>query len=134
MGSRTSFLKGGGFRKYNYKTLIRYNKVRFIKQIDNKPVKIPERSNSKRSVYVLLGKSGRMQSITFYTASRKLYKQIDFTRPHHGILPHVHEIDTEAKDMRSGITRPLNVRERTKVERIIDFYNRHAVKVLFNKE
>lgn len=134
MGSRGSFIKTGGFTAYNYKTLIRFNKVRFVVQTNGKPIKIPERSNSKNSVYVTLAKSGEIQSITFYNAKRSLYKEIDFLHPHNGMKPHVHEINPNAVSFRDGETHTLSKKEKLKVQRIQRFFEKHNVRDLAKEE
>ncbi|MBR5032462.1 MAG: hypothetical protein IKX70_02180 [Treponema sp.] len=132
MGSRGSYLKSGGFTEYKYRTLIRYNKVRYVVQTDGKPVKIPERSNSPRSVYVTLSKRGDIQSITFYRTDRRLYKEIDFLHKHEGMGVHVHEIDPYATSFRTGNARPPTRKEQLKIDSIVRFYKKHKVKELAN--
>lgn len=114
MGSRGQALKTGGFTKINYHTIIRYNNTRFIVQNDIRSVKAPEMSNSRRAVYAVLSKTGNIQSVSFFNGSRKKYKEIDFIKPHKGLLPHVHVINPDKKDMRDGTTRILTSKEEKK--------------------
>lgn len=130
MGSRGAYLKAGGFTEYNYKTIIRYNKVRYVVQTNGKPVKIPERSNSPRAVYVTLSKKGDIQSITFYRADRRLYKEIDFLHKHDGMSVHVHEIDPYATSFRTEEARLPTKKEWSKINSIKRFYTKHNVKEL----
>lgn len=130
MGSRGAFIKAGGFKEYRYKTVIRYNNVRYVSQTDGKSVKIPERSNSPWVIYATLSRTGELQSISFYRGDRKLYKEIDFLHSHNGIKVHVHEIDPLSKSFRTGVTRLPTTREQSKIRQIQNFYNRHKVKEL----
>ena len=131
MGSRGASLKTGGFTEYNYKTIMRDGNVRFVIQKDSKSVKTPEMSNSKSAVYATLSKMGDIQSVTFYNSQRKLYRQIDFLHSHDGMKPHVHEIDTSSKNLRSGQTRDLKKSEKNKIEKIKRFYTKHNLKKHF---
>ena len=136
MGSRGQSLKTGGFTVYNYKTLMRYNNVRFVmlKDKTKRNVKLPEMSNSKWAVYATLGTDGEIKSISFYNGSRKKYKEIDFNHYHDGMKPHVHIIDPNAKNMRSGVARTLTVREQKKVDSIQNFHKKHHLKEKYDKE
>lgn len=126
MGSRGQSLKSGGFREYNYHTVMRYNKVRFVVQNDqNKSIKLPEMSNSKWSIYATLGRDGKIQSISFFNGKRKKYKEIDFTHFHEKMKPHVHILNPEETSLRSGIVRPMTGKEKAKVENILRFYDLH---------
>lgn len=101
-------------------------------QTDGKPVKIPERSNSPRAVYVTLSKKGDIQSISFYRADRRLYKAIDFLHRHEGMDVHVHEIDPFSTSFRTGETRLPTKREQTKIDAVKRFYKKHSIKELIN--
>ena len=136
MGSRGQSIKGGGFTDYNYKTLMRYNNTRFVmlKDKSKKNVKLPEMSNSKWAVYAALGADGDIKSISFYNGSRRKYKEIDYSHFHNGMKPHVHIIDPNAKNMRSGIARALTDREKSRIATIERFYKKHHLKELYDKE
>lgn len=136
MGSRGQALKTGGFREHNYKTLMRYNNVRFVmlkdKSVQN--VKLPEMSSSRWAVYTTLGTDGEIKSINFYNGSRKRYKDIDLSHYHDGMRPHVHIIDPNARNMRSGTTRDLTTREKMRIETIRRFHKKHHLKEKYDKE
>lgn len=136
MGSRGQFLKAGGFTVYNYKTLMRYNNIRFVilKDKTRKNVKLPERSNSPRAVYATLGTDGEIKSISFFNGSRKKYKEIDLSHFHNGMKPHVHIIDPNSLNMRSGIVRELTSYEKKRVDSIISFYKKHHIKEKYVEE
>lgn len=80
MGSRGQAVKTGGFTVHNYKTLMRYNNVRFVmlKDKSKRNAKLPEMQNSTWAVYATSGTDGEIKSISFYNGSRKKYKEIDF--------------------------------------------------------
>lgn len=136
MGSRGQALKSGGFSVYSYKTLMRYNNTRFVMLKDKakKNVKLPAMSNSKWAVYAALGADGDIKSISFYNESRKKYKEIDLSHFHNGMKPHVHIIDPDAKNMRSGIVRAPTEREKSRIATIERFYKKHQLKDLYDKE
>ena len=136
MGSRGQALKVGGFVSYNYKTIMRYNNVRFVMQKDKSKVnvKLPEMSNSKWAVYATLGSDGEIKSISYYNGSRRKFKEIDFSHYHDGMKPHVHVIDPNAKNLRSGTTRGLTTKERKKVYKIMKFYKIHNLKSKYQEE
>ena len=136
MGSRGQALKSGGFSVYNYKTLMRYNNVRFVMQKDTvKSIKVPEMSNSKWAVYAAISKKGELQSISFFNGSRKKYKEIDLIQSHHKLLPHVHIINPNAISMRDENNyRALTKRELNRVRRIKEFFRKHNLKELYQKE
>lgn len=115
---------------------MRYNNVRFVmlKDKTKRNVKLPEMSNSKWAVYATLGTDGEIKSISFYNGSRKKYKEIDFNHFHDGMKPHVHVIDPNAKNMRSGIARTLTVREQKRVDSIQNFHKKHHLKEKYDKE
>lgn len=134
MGSRGQALKSGGFSVYNYKTLMRYNNTRFVmlKDKSKKNVKLPAMSNSKWAVYATLGADGDIKSVSFYNGSRKKYKEIDLSHFHDGMKPHVHIIDPNAKNMRSGIARAPTEREKSRIATIERFYKKHQLKDLYD--
>ena len=136
MGSRGQALKADGFISFNYKSLMRYNNVRFVmlKDMSKKNIKLPEMSNSKWAVYATLGSNGEIKSISYYNGNRKKYKEIDFDHFHDGIRPHVHVIDPNAKNLRSGATRGLTSKERKKVYKIMRFHKKHDLKSKYEGE
>ena len=136
MGSRGQALRTGGFTSHNYKTLMRYNNVRFVMMKDKSKenVKLPEMSNSKWAVYATLGLDGEIKSISYYNGSRKKYKEIDFSHSHNGLKPHVHVIDPNAKNLRSGETRRLTTKENKSVYKIMRFYKKHNLKSKYEEE
>lgn len=136
MGSRGQALKTGGFTVYNYKTLMRYNNTRFVMKKDKsvQNVKLPEMSNSRWAVYATLGTDGAIKSISFYNGNRRRYKDIDFSHYHDGMKPHVHIIDPNAKNMRSGTVRDLTAREKLRIASIKRFYMKHHLKEKYEKE
>lgn len=136
MGSRGQALKSGGFSVYKYKTLMRYNNVRFVMQKETtKSIKVPEMSNSKWAVYATISKKGELQSISFFNGSRKKYKEIDLIQAHHKLLPHVHNIDPNAIHMRDESNyRALTKKESNRVKSIKDFFYKHHLKELYQKE
>ncbi len=136
MGSRGQAIKSGGFTIYNYKTLMRYNNVRFVMQKDTaKSIKVPEMSNSKWAVYATISKKGDLQSISFFNGSRRKYKEIDLIQAHHKLLPHVHSIDPNEIHMRDESNyRALTKKEFSRVRRIKEFFLKHHLKELYQKE
>lgn len=136
MGSRGQAIKSGGFTNYNYKTLMRYNNVRFIMQKDTaKSIKVPEMSNSKWAIYVTISKKGELQAISFFNGSRRKYKEIDLIQSHHKLLPHVHNIDPNAINMRDESNyRALTKKELNRVRSIKEFFRKHHLKELYQKE
>lgn len=134
MGSRGQALKSGVFSVYSYKTIMRYNNTRFVMLKDKakKNVKLPAMSNSKWAVYAALGADGDIKSISFYNESRKKYKEIDLSHFHNGMKPHVHIIDPDAKNMRSGIARAATEREKSRIATIERFYKKHQLKDLYD--
>lgn len=129
MGSRGMALKTGGFVEYKYHTVMRDGRVRFIVRNDNLPVKFPEMSNSKSVVYVTLGRSGRIKSISLFNCHKKKYKEIDIDHRHEGMQPHVHLCDpkTSTRYPASGVRSPT-ARERHLVQKIIRFYAKNGLK------
>jgi len=136
MGSMGQSLKTGGFVTYNYKTLMRYNQVRFVmlKDKSKRNIKLPEMSNSRWAVYATLGFDGEIKSISFYNGSRKKYKEIDFNHFHGKLKPHVHIIDPKERNLRSGTVRDLTTKERFQISKIKRFYKKHDLKSKYEKE
>ncbi len=126
MGSRGQVLKRGGFKRYDYHTIMRYNNIRFVVQNKGKNVKVPEMSNSPWAVYVTLASNGNIKTVSFYNGSRKQYKAIDIA-DHHGLNPHVHTLNvkTSLRDDDIVPVRSINNYEKARLDKIKDFYNRH---------
>ena len=129
MGTRGQALKTGGFKQYCYHTLMRYNKVRFVVQNEGKRVKLPEMSNSRWVVYTTLGTDGQIKSVSFYNGSRKKYKEIDLV-DHKGLGIHVHTCDPKTSLRIDDKIPPRKITsyELKRLNRIIDFYNKHNLK------
>ena len=132
MGSRGASLKTGGFTEYKYKTIMRDGNVRFVIQKDtSRPTTQPQMSNSPGATYAVLNKEGKLKTIVFYDRARHHYKEVDVSRPHPGLdLWHVHEINPETRN-RVEINFParnLTKRERTKIQKIVDFYEKNNLK------
>lgn len=129
MGSRGQALKSGGFTEYKYHTIARYNNVRFVVQNEGKRVKLPEMSNSRWAVYATLGKDGYIKSVSFYNGGRKKYKEIDLI-DHKGLGIHVHTCNpkTSLRVDDEIPPRKLTAYETSRLNRIINFYNRHNLK------
>lgn len=130
MGSRGQALKSGGFTEYKYHTIARYNNVRFVVQNDNwnKHYKLTEMSNSPWAIYAEADSDGKLRTITFYNGSRKKFKEVDLDKPHKGLSPHIHECDPKTSLRFTGKEpRPLTEKEKNKVNKIIDFYNKHEL-------
>lgn len=128
MGSRGQALKTGGFVEYKYHTIMRDGNTRFIVQNKNEPVKLPEMSNSENVAYVTLGRKGDIKSISFFRG-RKKYKEIDIDHRHEGLKPHVHTCNVKESIRDETIpVRILTKHEKTRVQKIIDFYNANGLK------
>lgn len=128
MGSRGQALKSGGFTEYKYHTIARYNNVRFIVQNSdwNSHYKLTEMSNSPWTIYAGVDSKGILQTITFYNGNRKKYKEVDLTKPHHGMSPHVYECDPKLSlSLKDKEPRLLTTKEKNKVNKIVDYFIKH---------
>ena len=125
MGSRGQVLKKGGFKRYDYHTIMRCNNIRFVVQNKGKNVKVPEMSNSPWAVYVTLASNGNIKTVSFYNGSRKQYKAIDIA-DHHGLGTHVHILNPNTSlRVEGGPVRAINNYEKNRLNKIKDFYKRH---------
>lgn len=134
MGSRGMAIKGkkGGFKQYNYHTVLRINKFRFVMQ--NKSVtgrvKLPEMSNTPWAKYVTLNADGRLKSVTLFNGNRRKYLEIDFDKPHNKISPHAHDCNPKTS-IRNSEGRPLQgKRERDLAAKVIAMYKKHEKQLL----
>lgn len=129
MGARGQALKTGGFKKYCYHTIMRYNNIRFVVQNEGKSIKLPEMSNSRWAVYVTLGKDGGIKSVSFYNGTRRRYKEIDLI-DHKGLGTHVHTCNpkTSLRIDDKVAPRKLTSYEVHRLNRIIDFYKKHSLR------
>lgn len=118
-------------RKYGteYRTLLKVGNVKFIKQIDDKPINTPMETMSKNRIYVTIGKNNAPKAVTFYDNNNKRYKTIDIIGRPHKIngkyeLPHTHYGYLHSEN---GST-VLNAKDTRRVERLVRYWYNHIGK------
>ena len=84
-------------KKYGteYRTVYKYQNIKFLKYNDSSNAKAPLETMSKSRIYVTLDNQNQLKYITFYDREFKKYKQIDLIGVPHKvngefIVPHTH--------------------------------------------
>ena len=112
-----------------YRTVLKYSNIKFVKYNDSVSTKTPMETQTKGRVYVTVNANDELMSITYYNADGKRTKQIDLLKKHKGMWPHTHHgyIHNE-NDGPKGATR-LTPKEKRMVETVTELWlNRNKKK------
>lgn len=116
-GSSSGVSNNGKKYGTEYKTLLTYGNIKFVRRNDNSS-NAPLETMTKGRVYVTVNAANELKFISYYDKNNMRTKTIDVDRPHRGIKPHTHHgYNHNEKDGPKGATN-LTTEEYKMVERV----------------
>lgn len=109
-----------------YDTVYEAGNIKFVMASDGSAT-APLETMTHGRVYVTINANDQLKFISYYSNEKKRKKTIDLTKPHNGVIPHVHNgyLHNE-NDGRKGFSNPTTEENRM-IARVYDlWYNRHS--------
>lgn len=102
-----------------FKSLLTFGNIKFVVPVGMNTT-APMETMTHNRVYVTLDKEGNLFSISYYDKNNKRNKQIDFKKPHLGVLPHTHHGCNHCEnDTKKGFSN-LTPKEKQMIRRVTD--------------